>query len=295
MSTIQLSRFTYFEPESVPEAIQTLAEYGSRAQILAGGIDLFPRMRSGSIVADAIINISAVPGLEACCYEEGKGFSFGAMTRLIDLDRSRDLRKRYPAVQSAIHQITSVQSKYMGTAVGNLCLATPASDIAPALMAYDAVLTIAGAEGERSLPLCDFYLDYRKTALAEDEFVTRVFIPKPEPGTGAVFMNRVRTHADIAKITVVAAVRLEKGLCSKARIAIGAAAPTVVRAREAEVILAGKEPTEALLAEAAEAVRESIAPITDFRSTEEWRAEMARVLTKRALEKAFEAAKEVTK
>jgi carbon-monoxide dehydrogenase medium subunit len=290
-STIHLRKFEYFEPHTAREASQVLTEYGYRACVMAGGIDLLPRMRNGSIVADAVVNIGTIPGLDKMEYVAGRGFTFGAMAKLIDLDRNEMLAMRYPAVREAIHQITSVQSKYMGTAVGNLCLATPASDVVPALMCYDAELTIAGIKGERKLPLSEFYLDYRKTDLKDGEFVASVFIPAPAPGTGAAFLNRVRTYADIAKITVAAVVCEKEGVCAKARIAIGAAAQTVVRARDAEAVLTGKPILGALRAKAADAVLKSIAPISDFRSTEAYRTEMAKVLTDRALRKAFDAAR----
>lgn len=291
MSEIHLKKFEYFEPVAVAEAAQLLAEYGENARIMAGGIDLLPRMRSGSIVANYVINIANIPGLNEISYTEGGGFVFGAMAKLHDLDIYPKLKAKYPAIQAAIHQITSVQSKYMGTAVGNICLATPATDVGTALMAYDAELIIVGVKGERKVKICDFYLDYRKTCLAQDEFVTKVFIPEPAEGTGDAFLNRVRTHADIAKITVAVVVREENGVCTDAKIALGAAAPTVIRARGAEKLLIGKEITEQLIAEAADAAQRDASPISDFRSTAEYRLEMSRVLTQRALHKAFETAR----
>lgn len=290
MSTIQLKKFEYYEPDAVSEAAELLKEYGGRAQIQAGGIDLIPRLRSGSIKADALVNISNIPGLEEIRYTEGEGYRFGAMTRLRTLDFCPVLKAKYPAVQAAIHQITSVQSKYMGTAVGNLCLATPASDVAPALMAYDAELTIAGTGGERKQKLCDFYLDYRKTSLAQDEFVTGVFIPEPAANAGDAFFNRVRTHADIAKITVVAVVTEKDGVCTDAKIAVGAVAPTVIRIAKAEDLLKGQKIGDDLFMAAAEETERAVAPISDFRSTAEYRREMTRMLTYRALQEAFERA-----
>ena len=291
MSTIQLERFSYIEPGTIQEASKALKQQnaqGNCACILAGGIDLIPRIRSGSIKTKFIVNIASISGLSDITYCEGKGFTFGAMAKLHELDTNKDLLKHYPAVQKAIHQITSVQSKYMGTAVGNLCLATPASDVAPALMAYDAELTISGDGTERKVMLCDFYLDYRKVDLAPDEFVTKVFIPDPKSNSGDAFLNRVRTHADIAKITVAVVVQNDNGICTHARIAIGAAAPIVLRAISAEKILVGQIITSELQEKAAEAVLCDISPITDFRSTKEYRLEMAQVLTSRALHKAFE-------
>ena len=285
MNTIHLSRFDYFEPGSVAEASALLAEYGGRARILAGGIDLIPRIRNGSIKAECLINIQNIPGLNEISFRED-GLYIGAMARLYDLDISEGLKAGYPILQEAIHQITSVQSKIMGTAIGNICLATPASDVATAMMALGAELMISGTKGERCVRIEDFYTGYRETVLKPDEFVTGAFVTKPAPGAGAAFLNRVRTHADIAKISVAAAVVVRDGICSEARIALGAVAPTVVRAKSAESVLIGQRISESLIKEAAECAVSDGDPITDFRSTAEYRSGMIAVLVGRALEKA---------
>ena len=206
MSSIHLKGFEYFEPETADEAVSLLNEYGPEAQVLAGGVDLIPRLRNGSLKASYLINIGRIEGLKEIAFDEAAGFSFGAMVTLKQLDACPNFKKYYPCIREAIHQITSVQSKAMGTAVGNLCVATPASDVAPALMAYDAELEITGPDGTRSVKVADFYEGYQKTALKQGEFVTRVSIGMPAPGTGDAFLNKVRTHADIAKVTVSAVV-----------------------------------------------------------------------------------------
>ena len=288
MSSIHLKGFEYFEPETVQETVGLLDEYGSDAQILAGGVDLIPRLRNGSLSAAYLINIGRLAGLDEIRFDKETGLAFGAMTTLHKLDTDPNLKNYYPCLQEAIHQITSVQSKTMGTAVGNLCVATPASDVAPALMAYDAELEITGPNGTRTVKAADFYEDYRKTVLGKGEFVTGVSMKTPAPGTGGAFINKVRTHADIAKITIVAVVALDGGVCKEARIGLGAVAPKAFRAAGAEAVLAGKAPDDAVIAEAAEAAAAEASPITDFRSTEGYRLEMVRVLTRRALTKAFE-------
>ena len=145
-----LKPFDYYEPTTVKEAVKLLSTHGEKAQVLAGGIDLIPRMRKGAIKADYLVNIQNIPDLEYISNGSAKGLKFGAMTRLHSLDTSKEIQKNYPILYEAIHQITSVQTKYMGTAVGNICVATPASDIATVLLALDAELAISGANGERT-------------------------------------------------------------------------------------------------------------------------------------------------
>jgi carbon-monoxide dehydrogenase medium subunit len=291
MSAMRLSPFEYFEPSTVAEAVGLLDTYGAEAQVLAGGVDLIPRMRAGSVQVGYLVNIQRIAGLDYMRTGPAGGLEFGAMASLHALEGSTDLRQDYPALYDAIHQITSVQTKCMGTAVGNLCVATPASDVAPALAALDAELVVAGPERERTIPVAAFYLDYQRTALTRGEMVTGVRLPDNPPNRGAAFMNLVRTHADIAKVTVTAAIVFEGGICRDARIAVGAVAPTMFRAKEAEAALEGEELSDELVGKAAEIAAHEARPITDLRSTAEYRREMVSVLVGRTLHKAADRAR----
>ena len=279
--------FEYFEPKTVAETTQLLSNYGEKAQILAGGIDLIPRMRKGDIKAEYIINIQKIPDLEFIESKTKKGLNVGAMARLHSIEASKVIRKDYPILYEAIHQIASVQAKYMGTAVGNLCVATPASDVATVLFALGAELKITGTEGERVEPIEKFYLDYFRTSLKAGEMVTGLFLPNPRPGTGAAFLNLVRTHADIAKVSVAVTILVKNDVCQESRIVIGAAAPTVFRSTKAEAMLKGQKLNPQGIDKAAETASGETKPITDLRSTAEYRKEMTKVLVRRALEKAL--------
>ena len=295
MSSIHLKGFVYYEPITIAETVSLLNEFGAKAKILAGGIDLIPRMREGSINADYVINIRKIPELSYYRYSENAGLEFGSMTTLQFLDESQELKETYPIIQHAVHQITSVQSKYMGTAVGNLCVATPGSDIAPALIAYDAELIIAGTNGTRREKLYEFYPGKGRTSLQAGEFVTGVFIPKTAEGTGAVFMNKVRTHADIAKITLSVVVSIDGDMFKDVRIALGAVAPTTIRAEKSEAMLHNQRISAQLIKNASEAVVESINPSSGLRSTKEYRTEVTPVLVRRALDGAVENARRAVK
>jgi len=283
--------FEYFEPKTVKETTQLLSNYGKKAQILAGGIDLIPRMRKGDVKPEYLVNIQKVTGLEYIKPDGKRGIKFGAMTKLRSLETSKTIQKHYPILYEAIHQITSVQAKAMGTAVGNLCVGTPASDVATALLALGAELRIAGPKGKRTEPLQKFYLDHHRTSLQRGEMVIEVFLPNPSSGMRSAFLNLVRTHADIAKVSVAVAMIVQDGICREARIAVGAVAPTVSRAAKAEALLKSQKVTHPLINKAAETAAGETRPITDLRSTAVYRKEMARVLVGRALEKAVEKAK----
>lgn len=290
MNRIHLTPFEYFEPTTQKEVSDLLLKYGSTAQIMAGGIDLIPRIRQGSVKADQIINIQNVEGLKYYRFDEVNGLEFGAMATLHELEMTYEMKNVYPELQKAIHQITSTQTRYMGTAVGNIALATPATDVGPAMMAYDAELIIFGPEGERRESVADFYVDYRKSSLRPGEFITGVHIPAPEPGTGARFINRNRTHGDIAKISVTCLLTLEGDTIKKARIGLGSVAPIALRAKEAEAVLEGQKVSEELFIKASEVMQENLHPISDIRSTAEYRFDVTRVLVERALLSAYEKA-----
>lgn len=287
MSSISLKPFEYFEPKTVQEAVNLLHSHGEKARVLAGGVDLLPRLRSGSTQADYLVNIQKIQELDYAQSVKKGGFEFGAMASLHSLELSPELKSDYPALWNAIHQITSVQTKCMGTVVGNLCVATPASDIAPTLAVLDAKLLVFGKNGEKTIPVADFYLDYQRTSLETGEMVTGVRLPATSPNSGVAFLNLVRTHADIAKVTVSAMITLEKVRCVKARIAVGSAAPTMFRAKKAESIFEGNVLTNELIEKGAEIAASEARPIDDIRSTAEYRREMVKVLVFRAINKAL--------
>ena len=269
------------------EAVSLLHQHGTSAQILAGGIDLLPRMRVGSTRADHVISIQNIPEL---CYintDTETGLEFGAMVTLHTLERLAEIRQAYPILHEAIHQITSVQSKCMGTAVGNICVATPASDVATVLMALNAELIILGVNGPRRECIANFYTGYRRTTLDRGEFVIGVSVPMAEGGQGDAFINLVRTHADIAKVTVAVALVIRDGVCINARIALGAVGPLVIRAYAAEEAFVGRKLNDKLISIVAAIAAEHTSPITDFRSTDVYRREMVRVLVDRALKNAI--------
>ena len=286
-----LRPFDYFEPATVQEATNLLSKKGGNAQVLAGGVDLIPRMRKGKIKADILINIQKISELDHLSVDGKEGLKFGAMTSLHTLELSQEIRKTYPILYEAIHQIASVQAKYNGTAVGNLCVATPASDVATALTALGGELTIAGPDGVRAEPIEKFYKGYLKTSLKKGEMVTGVSLPSPPAGSGAGFLNLVRTKGDSAKVSVAVAVTLKKGICQEARIGLGAVAPTVFRAAEAEAVLKGQKLSADTMSKAAEKAAEETQPITDVRSAAGYRKEMTGVLIRRALVQALERAK----
>lgn len=284
--TRPLKPFDYFEPTTINEVVQLLGKYGTKIKVIAAGVDLVARMRQHQVKPQYVASLLRIPKLDYIRSDK-EGLRFGALTTIRSIELSPIVKKDYAVLYEAASQIASVQVKTMGTAVGNLCVATPASDIASALYALGASLRIIGPASERTTPVEEFYVGVNKTALKPDEIVTEVIVPSPTPQTGGAFFKLVRTASDIAKVNVAVGLTVTNNTCSQVRIAIGSVAPTIIRANRAEEALKSSTLKPETIEEVAQLAAQEATPITDLRSTVEYRREMVRVLVKRAVEKAL--------
>jgi carbon-monoxide dehydrogenase medium subunit len=220
--------------------------------------------------------------------EDGSGLRFGALATLRQIEQEPAVRDGWPLLTEAIGCISSIQTKVMGTAVGNLCVGTPASDVAPALCALGARVSVAGPDGTaaaREIPLEELFVDAGRTVLAPHEIVSEVFVPKQQTGTVCAFLKLSKTSEDIAKVNVAVAVTMTQSTCLKATIALGSVGPIPLRATVAEEALRERMLDSAAIAEAAELAAGMAAPISDVRSSAAYRKEMVRVLVHDALER----------
>ena len=286
-----LNYFEYFEPMTVDEVLRLLSKYGDEAKPMAGGVDLVLKMRLRQLMPKYVISLQRLPGLD---YINGGGredLKFGALVTLRSIELSPVIRKEWALLYDAVHQISSVQVKTMGTVVGNLCVATPASDIAPVLFVLAAKVKTTGVAPEKVIPIEHLFVAVGKTILEPHEIITEILVPKLPARTGGAFMKLAKTADDIAKVNVAVTVTVANGRCDEAKIALGSVAPTPIRAIKAEATLMGQKLDEKAIVRAAEAAAESVKPITDVRSTAIYRKEMVKVLVKDALEKAIARAK----
>lgn len=288
-----MKNFEFFEPGSLKGAIALLKKHKGKARILAGGTDLIVEMKERLLPMEpeAIIDIKKIPRLEGIDFSAQKGLRLGALTTFTDLERSTVIRKRYPILASAAHEVGSVQIRNRGTIGGNLCHGSPSADIAPPLLALRATAVIVGEGGKRQVPLEKFFKGPGKTVLKGDELLTELLIPPPLPRSAGVYIKLgVRRAMEIAIVAVAAVVSLgqKDSLCREVSVALGAVAPTPMRAYRAEELLRGKPLTEQLIEQAAEVAMEESKPITDIRGSAEYRREMVKVLTRRATKRAIE-------
>ena len=290
---MSLSKFEYFTPDSVENACKLLTEQGDGAFVMAGGTDLLVKIHKGALKAKAIIGLQKIKGIDMISYEKGKGLTIGAMARLTDVGNNPDIKAKYPAVSKAALATANTQIRNMGTVAGNLCNAAPSADNAPVLMVMGAVVTLKSIKGERKVPLDEFFQGPGMTVIKKGEILTSIFVPEPPNGSGASYQYlSARGKVDIAAVCVGAMVIMDGRTCRDAKIVLGAVAPVPMRAKEAEKVVTGKKlSTELLEKLGLEASRES-KPITDMRSSAEYRKILVAVLSARAIE---EAAKNASK
>ena len=279
--------FEYHAPTSLNEALSLLQELGEAARPLAGGTDLVVQMKENATKFAApshIVNLLRVPELGGIEFSESVGLRIGAGATMAEVAESLIIRERYQAIVEGAALVGSIQTMNMATVGGNLCNAAPSADIAPPLLAFEAEAVIVGPAGRRSLPLEEFFLGPGKTALAVDELVAEVRVPVPSAGIGSAYDRHTpRKQMDIAVVGVAATLSIAGNRVERARVALGAVAPTPVRARRAEGALEGQPPSDDVFARAAEISAMECSPIADVRASAEFRRYIVRVMTMRML------------
>lgn len=274
----------YFKPTSVAAAVKLLEQYGEQGQLIAGGTDF---LVDKNPQVEAIIDISDL-GLNYI-KSDAKGLRIGATTTFAKIAASSLLADSpYNVLAKAASQMGTPQIRNMATIGGNICSAVPSADSAPALLVLKATLSIAGLTGGRAMDIADFFLDAKRNALGRGELLTEIQLPTLPAGTGTAFIKKGRVATgDLAVVNVAVRLTLAAdNTCQDVGIALGAVAPTPLRAKEAEAMLCGYEPDGELLRQAAACASEEIKPISDVRSSAEYRRTLSRLLVERALTEA---------
>jgi carbon-monoxide dehydrogenase medium subunit len=284
----------YQAPRSIEDAVALLQQANGQAYILAGGTDLLAQMHTGGISPSLLVNIKKIPELSSIEISPEGGYRIGAAVCGAALGESTALKRAWPAVVEAAELIGSVQIQGRASLGGNLCNASPAADTVPALIAAEAMCTIAGPAGTRQQAVESIVTGPGKTRLASDEFVVDFRLPAPPAGSGSAYLRMIpRSEMDIAIVGAGVCLTLNpSGICTAARIALGAVAPTALLAEQAAAALIGTSLDAASLEAAAAAASAAANPIDDKRGTVAYRKHVAGVLTRRAAQIAFERAKE---
>ncbi len=282
----------YEAPKTLEQAIALLSGANGQARVLAGGTDLLIQMRAGRADPGLLVDIKAIPEMRSTVADAG-GYRIGAAVTCMELIENEAFARVWPGIVDSVKYIGSIQVKGRATMGGNLCNASPAADSVPALIAASAVVCIAGPQGPREAPVEDFVAGPGKTTLAGGELVAAFRLPPRAPHSGDAYLRFTpRTEMDIA--VVGAAVNLtldDRGVCSRARVSLGAVAARALLVPEAAAALIGTKVDAAALEHLAAAASAACGPIDDKRGTKEFRIKVAGVMARRAAEIALERAR----
>jgi len=275
----------YHRPKELGEALAMIHEFKDNCILIAGGTDLIPALRRGTVSLESR-NLVDLRWLKELDYIRRKEdwIQIGAVTRLSDLEDSEIIRKYAPVLSDAAGQIGSLQIRNQGTLGGNLCNASPAADTAPPLLALRARVLLKSLDRQRVVPLDQFFLGPGKTLLMPGEILAEIQVPIPQDEERFCFLKLGRRNAFTLSIVSVATwVKVEQEIIQGIRIALGAVAPTPMRALKSEEYLAGQRVSEKILDQGAKIVSGEVQPLSDVRANAEYRKDMSYILTRRAI------------
>jgi carbon-monoxide dehydrogenase medium subunit len=292
-----MKNFEYHSPTTLSEACEILNKYKESAKALAGGTDLIPKMYHRQLAPEHIINLKNIPELKKIAFDPSTGLTLGSLIKFNDIIYSEIVQNNYPILVEISKCVASHQIRNLATVGGNLCNAAPSADSAPILIALNSKIVISGSnKSERELDLEKFFHGPGDTALDYGEILTKIKVPLIPPRTGMDYIKHTMRQAlEIAIVGIAGLVQLDKKFttCENARVIIGACSPTPKRVTAIEEELIGAKITDQLLTKASRHAADALNPISDVRGSEEYRREMAEVLTKRVLDSALNRAKHV--
>ena len=289
-----MKKFTYLIPKNLDEAISLQQSHGERAKYIAGGTDVLVKIKEGKLAPDYLISLKHIIGQDRPFLNQETGELFiGAFVTHGMIERSPLVRAHYPILHDAVKNIGSVQIRNVATIGGNLVNAVPSADGAIPLIALDAKVNIYGTKGQRSMTLLRFFLGPGQCDLEKGEILTEIVVPPMLERTGGAYIKHGRREAmELPMLGVGVLVSLQEDMqtCAKARICLGVAAPTPIRALQAEKYLVGKAVNEQNLTEAGKIAGEESRVRDSIRGVAWYRREMVAVLVKRMGLKALERA-----
>jgi aerobic carbon-monoxide dehydrogenase medium subunit len=282
--------FDYHAPASISDATALLAQYGDDAKVLSGGQSLIPLIKLRLATPGHLIDINRIPNL-AYVREAGGVLAIGALARESDLEECEVIRTRYPILLDTSKVIADPLVRNLATVCGNVAHADPANDHPSTMLALRAEVVAVGRKGERRIPIDGFFVGPFTTTLSPDEIVTELRIPAPPSRSGGAYLKLERKVGDFATAAVAAQITLSaNGTCERAGIGLTNVGPTSIKARRAGEFLRGKRLDEATIKQGAQLAAEESQPESDLRGPAEYKRDLIRVLTARALRRALERA-----
>lgn len=282
-----LTDIEFHEANTLKEASQWMGQYAPNARLMAGGTDLLVDLKTGRYATSHVVSLNRIASLRGLATTNGS-LRIGALTTPNQLWAATTIWERFPAIVDAVRDMAVPQIRNMATVGGNIAGAVPSGDLPPILIALNASVILWSLSGEREVPLEDFFVGPRQTVRRADEILTEIRLPYPPPRFGAAYAPFALREANgCAVASVAASLRLdEKGVILDARVCVGAVAPVPKLVKTAKTALVGKVADKAAFRKAAEAARDTSQPISDIRSSANYRRELIDILTRRALDSA---------
>ena len=278
--------FDYYAPQSVAEAVQMLTDNGPDSKILAGGQSLIPAMRFRLATPAVLIDINGLSGL-GYIREDNGHLALGAMTREASLEHSELIATKYQLLADATRMIADPLVRNMATVGGNIAHADPANDHPAVMLAYNASVIAQGSNGQRTMPIDEFFVGLFESALASDEILTEIRIPRPGANSAGAYIKLERKVGDYAISAAAVQLTMDGDTCTAARIGLTNVSAVPMRAKDAENILIGQKLTNEVIEEAGRAAAAECDPSGDLRGSVEYKRDITRVILKRAIRQAM--------
>jgi CO/xanthine dehydrogenase FAD-binding subunit len=280
-----LPEFDYVKPASLNEAAQFLASHTGEARVFSGGTDLFVRIRDGFMTPKYLVDVKALDGTSVCKFDPASGLTVGAAVVMNRVAAMPEVQKTYPVLVEAIKSVASYQLRNRATIIGNVCNSSPAGDTIGSCIVYNAVLNVYGLDGNKTIPVRQFFTGPGKNLLKPGDMVISITFPIPEKHAGRYIKLGRNRLSDLSIVGVTALAKKDSSCASGVRFSfsIASVAPVPFVPAKAEEVLASKSINDATIEEAAQAAMDSVNPIDDVRGSATYRRYMVRNLVKRAI------------
>ena len=282
--------FEYFSPRTLDEAIALLQKLGPEAKLLSGGQSLIPMMKLRLVSPEYIVDINRIPGLDYISESDGH-LKIGALAREHQLESSETVQTKFPIIADTAKVIADPLVRSQATVCGNLAHGDPANDHPATMLALGATVVATGPKGQREISIDDFFPGLFTTALEAEEILTEIRVPIPPPKSGGAYLKLERKVGDFATAGVAVQITLDDaGACKRAGIGLTNVGFTPIKAKQTEALLAGKKLDEATIQQAGEMAASESQPMDDIRGSADYKRDLVRVLTTRALKRALDRA-----
>lgn len=285
-----MKNFDYYEPQSLAEAFLLLENHGDDARAIAGGTSLLIWMRQRLLMPKVVVSLARIPDFNTITFHEHDGLRIGAGARHREIELSPLVKQRYPLLQDTFRKVAQPRIRNMGTVGGNLAGGDPLTDPGASLIALDAEVTVASSKGNRTLRLDEFFVDYYQTALNPGELITKIRVPPPTRAGWSHIKFTPRSIEDFATVGVALTLSVKENRCVDVRVGLNSVAPVILRAKQAEESLRGREIDDATLRRMGEIAATEVDPMDDNRGSADYKREMVKVLVRRAAQEALQRA-----